>query len=118
MIKEFSIYIMAVLYIMAGLNHFVMPKFYLRIIPPYIPWHKDMNYISGAVEIILGTLLFFPAYSELAAWGIILLLIAVFPANLYHFTSYKARKGIPRWVLYLRLPFQAVLILWAYWYTY
>ncbi len=116
--KEITLYIMAVLYILAGANHFLNPKFYLHIIPPYIPWHKAMNYISGAIEIVLGILLLYPPYSTLAAWGIILLLIAVFPANVYHLTSSHPKKGIPKWVLYLRLPFQGVFILWAWWYTF
>ncbi|MEQ9287746.1 MAG: DoxX family protein [Cyclobacteriaceae bacterium] len=116
--KEASMYVMGVLYILAGINHFLKPKFYLRIIPPYIPWHKAMNYISGAAEVFLGLLLFCPPYSTMAAWGIILLLIAVFPANIYHLTSAKPGKGIPIWVLWLRLPFQAVFILWAWWYTF
>lgn len=115
--KEIGLYIMAVLYILAGMNHFVMPKFYVRIMPPYIPWHKFMNYISGVVEIILGLLLLYTPYSALAAWGIIVLLIAIFPANIYHFTSTKPKKKVSKWILLLRLPFQGVLILWAWWYT-
>ncbi len=116
--KEISLYIMAVLYILAGINHFVNPKFYLRIIPPYIPWHKAVNYISGATEIALGLLLLYPPYSNSGAWGIIVLLIAVFPANIYHLTSVKPGRGIPLWILTLRIPFQGVLILWAWWYTF
>jgi len=116
--KELSLYIMASLYIIAGINHFVNPKFYLRIIPLYIPWHKTVNYLSGASEIILGLLLFYPPYSTFAAWGIIVLLTAVFPANIYHLTSTKPGKGIPNWMLSLRLPFQGILILWAWWYTF
>ena len=78
---------MAISYIAAGLNHFRNAKFYLKIIPPSLPFPKWVNWISGAAEVILGILLFFPNYSSLAAWGIIALLIAVFPANIYHFTS-------------------------------
>ncbi|MCZ6692580.1 MAG: DoxX-like family protein [Bacteroidetes bacterium] len=109
---------MAILYILAGANHFVKPKFYLGIMPPYIPWHKAMIYISGAAEIIFGLLLFYPPLSTLGAWGIIVLLIAIFPANIYHLTSAKSGKGIPFWALYLRIPFQGVLILWAWWHTF
>ena len=116
--KEYSLYIMAVLYILAGANHFVNPKLYLRIIPPYIPWHKAMNYISGAAEIFLGLLLLCPPLSTLAARGIIVLLIAIFPANVYHITSAKPGKGIPIWALYLRIPLQGVFILWAWWHTF
>jgi len=108
---------MAILYIVAGINHFINAKFYLRIMPPYLPFHKWLNWISGIAEIILGVMLFFPEFRSIAAWGIIALLIAVFPANIYHFTS----KGktlpelkTPLWGLALRLPIQFLLIYWAY----
>ena len=116
--KEISLYIMAALYVVAGVYHFARPKFYLRIIPLYIPWHKAVNSITGAAEILLGLLLLYPPYSRIAAWGIIALLIAVFPANVNHLTSAKPGRGIPIWALYLRLPFQGFLILWAWWHTY
>ena len=112
-----GLYIMAGLYIFAGLMHFYKTKFYMRIMPPFIPFHMAMVYLSGAAEISLGILLFFPAYSAFAAWGIIVLLVAVFPANIYHLTSTKPGRGIPRWVLYFRLPLQGALIWWAYLYT-
>ena len=109
---------MASLYILAGIYHFVNPKFYLKIMPPYIPWHKTMNYLSGAAEIILGLLLLYPPYSTYAAWGIIALLIAIFPANVYHLTSAKANSKILIWVLWLRIPFQGIFIWWAWYYTF
>jgi uncharacterized membrane protein len=117
-LKEITLYIMASLYVLAGIYHFVNPQFYLRIIPPYIPWHKAMNFISGATEIILGLLLFYTPYSTYAAWGIIILLILIFPANIYHLSSTKPNKGIPIWVLWLRIPFQGIFIWWAWWYTF
>ena len=109
---------MAGIYILAGIYHFVNPKFYLKIIPPYIPWHKAVNYLSGATEIILGVLLFYPPYPTFAAWGIMGLLIAIFPANIYHLTSAKPGKGILIWVLWLRIPLQGLFIWWAWWYTF
>lgn len=116
-IKEISLYIMAIIYIAAGINHFINAKFYLRIIPPYLPFHKWLNWISGVAEIVLGVMLFFPEYRSLAAWGIIALLIAVFPANIYHFTSKGKTLPAPTWVLSMRIPMQFVLIYWAYLYT-
>lgn len=104
---------MSGLYIMGGVMHFVASKFYLRIMPRYIPYHNALVVISGVIEIVLGILLLFPAYRVLAAWGIIALLIAIFPANVNHLTSAKPGKGPPLWVLYLRLPLQGVLIWWA-----
>jgi uncharacterized membrane protein len=109
-----SLNFMAGFYILAGAMHFYQPKFYLRIMPPYIPFHLALVYISGAIEIIFGIFLLVPVFTSFAALGIIALLIAVFPVNVYHLTSTKRGRGIARWVLYLRLPLQGVLIWWAY----
>lgn len=107
---------MACLYILAGINHFAMPSFYLKIIPPFLPFPKVINTVSGIAEIVLGVLLFFPIYTVMAAWGIIILLIAVYPANIYHFMK-GLRKGKMVFVLAVRLPLQFLLIWWAFSYT-
>ncbi|WP_010571836.1 DoxX family protein [Leptospira broomii] len=114
--KTISLWIMATLYTMAGILHFVIPKFYLRIMPPWIPYHKLIVQLSGIAEILLGLGLFFPQTRSVAAWGIILLLIAVFPANVYHYQS-RTKRDPPTPLLILRLPLQLVLIYWAYIYT-
>ncbi|MEO9869806.1 DoxX family protein [Ekhidna sp.] len=107
---------MAILYIIAGVNHFVMPRFYKKIIPPFLPYPKLINWVSGIAEIVLGILLLIPSYTSLAAWGIILLLIVIYPANIYHFIKgWRKKKMI--WVLALRLPLQFLLIWWAYTFT-
>ena len=108
---------MAVIYIVAGINHFRNPRLYLKIIPPFFSKPKLLNTISGLAEIVLGLLLCIPQTSKPAAWGIILLLIAVFPANLYMFQNNKAGLGLPKWVRLIRLPLQLALIFWAYLYT-
>lgn len=113
---EISKYIMAVLYILAGLNHFVSPKFYYKITPPFFKNKPLINCLSGGAEIILGVLLF-TAFSSWAASGIIALLIAVFPANIYHLQQKGAGMKIPIWALWVRLPLQFVLIYWAYSFT-
>ncbi len=96
--------------------HFVRPEFYLKIIPPLLPWHLGLVYLSGFFEIALGLLLLVAKFSRLAAWGIIALLIAVFPANIYLYQHQELVPGSP--ILHLlRLPLQAVFILWAYWHT-
>lgn len=111
-----SLYVMAILYIVAGILHFVIPRFYLRIMPPYIPYPKFVVSISGVIEIALGALLLLPDTRQLGAWGVILLLIAVFPANLYHYQS-RRKTDPPKWALLLRLPTQLLLIYWAYTFT-
>lgn len=116
-IKPLSRVAMALLYVAAGINHFRQPRFYIRIIPPFLPFKRTINAVSGVAEIVLGALLLFPATSKVAAKGIILLLLAVFPANVYHFLARGAGMRIPQWALLLRLPMQGVLIAWAYWHT-
>ena len=116
-IKTVSLYVMAAFFALAGIGHFVITKFFLRIMPPYIPWHKPIVYLSGLAEIGLAVLLMMPQYRVWAAWGVVALLVAVFPANLYHFTSGGAGMRIPKWALALRLPLQVVLVCWAYWHT-
>ena len=108
---------MAILYILAGLNHFRNPGMYIKIIPPVFKNPKVINILSGAAEILLGILLTLSFSTHFAAWGIIALLIAVFPANLYMYQNKKASFGLPKWILFVRLPLQIVLIFWAFQYT-
>lgn len=114
--KEISLYIQAVFYIWAGINHFRMPKFYLKMMPDYLPMPKQLVDWSGIAEIFLGIGLLFEQTRSLVAWGIILLLIAVFPANIFMLTSGKFNK-IPKWFLYARFPLQILLIWWAFSFT-
>lgn len=111
-----SLYLQALIYIVAGLNHFISPRTYLAIMPPYIPAHQLIVTLSGVAEVILGIGLLFPATRSLSAWGLILLLIAVFPANVYMATSSRFRK-FPAWLRWARLPLQGLLIWWAYQFT-
>ena len=114
--NNLSLYIQALVYVVAGLNHFINPKMYLAIMPPYVPAHQLMVNLSGIAEVVLGLGLLFPATRSLSAWGLILLLIAIFPANVYMATADRFHdiSGLIRWG---RLPLQGVLIWWAYRYT-
>ncbi len=120
MIKRGLLGLMGIAYVGAGVMHFVNPDFYLPMMPPYLPWHLELIYLSGVAEIVLGVAVLVPALRVWAAWGIIALLIAVFPANI-HIALYNVPlggategAGILNWV---RLPIQALLIAWAWWYT-
>ena len=104
-------------FVLAGLNHFVNPAFYLRIMPPYLPWHTFLVYLSGFFEIALGLLVIVPKLTRIAAWGLIALLIAVFPANIHMAMNTNLYPDINPIILWLRLPLHAVLVVWAYWYT-
>ena len=117
MTLPWHIYLMAIIYFTAGLNHFRKPKLYIKIIPTYFKNPGLLNKISGIAEIILGILLCFPLTTSLASWGVIALLIAVFPANIYMYQNDKAGLGLPKWIRLLRLPLQLGLIFWAYQYT-
>jgi len=110
-------YLMAVIYILAGINHFRNPKLYERIMPPYIPAHKNMVVFSGLAEMILGMMLLIPENQHIAAWGIILMLIVFFTVHIHMLQDERASMKLPRWVLILRIPLQFGLIFWAYQYT-
>jgi len=114
--KTISKYLLALFMVGAGSLHFIGPDSYLKIMPLYLPWHLELVYLSGFFEIVLGFLLLIPRFSRLAAWGIIALLIAVFPANIFLYQHQEVMPGPPMLHL-LRLPLQAVFILWAYWHT-
>ena len=115
-IKVISKTLLAFFLIIAGTLHFVRPEFFLKIMPPYLPLHKELVLLSGAVEILLGVSLLIPRLSRIAAWGIMTLMFAVFPANIYLFQHQEILPAPPL-VHMLRLPMQAVFILWAYWHT-
>ncbi|MEZ6126789.1 MAG: DoxX family protein [Planctomycetaceae bacterium] len=115
-IKPFSKILLAIFMMFAGTMHFVNPGFFLKIMPPYLPLHKELVLLSGAIEILLGVLLLVPKCSHLAAWGVIALLIAVFPANV-HLYQHQEILPAPPIVHLLRLPLQGVFIFWAYWHT-
>ena len=108
---------MAVLYIAAGVNHFRSPGFYYKIMPPYLPYPYQLIYASGICESAFGFLLFFAETRRFAAWGIIVLLIAVFPANIQMLINYIHEKNPHLWVAVIRLPLQLPLIWWAYSFT-
>ena len=115
-LKLISRWLLATLFIVAGILHFVRTDVFAAIVPPYLPAPELLVYVSGAFETIGGFGLLIPKFRQMACWGLILLLIAVFPANLYMATDPKAfvDAGIPLWALYLRLPLQVVLILWVW----
>ncbi len=110
-------WLFGILFILAGLNHFRSPDFYINIMPPYLPWHRELVAISGVAEIALGALLLFRRWAVLAGWGLIALLVAVFPANLHMAMHPELYPSISPAALWLRLPIQGLLIAWAYWYT-
>ncbi len=118
-VKEKLRIILAICIIIVGIAHFALPDPFIKIVPPYLPNHAALVYISGFFEILGGIGILVPPVSQAAAWGLLLLFIAVFPANINMAVNAIDLPNIPdssvlRWG---RLPFQAVLIAWAWWYT-
>ena len=115
--------ILGLFYVVAGINHFRSPLSYVAIMPPYIPWPLVMIYISGVAEILggIGVLVpdgfVFPRMRAFAAWGLVLMLIAVLPVHINMCLHPEQFPGVPLWAIWLRLPLQLPLILWAWYYT-
>ena len=120
--KRLLLWLMAAFYVVAGSNHLVNPDFYVANIPPGLPEPAWLNLFAGLAEIALGVYVLEPRTRALAAWGLIALLLAIFPANLYVALENVGMPGgqpgagnpLVNWV---RLPFQALFIAWAFWYT-
>ena len=116
-LKTPSRYLLALFFIAAGLNHFWHTSFYVAMMPPYLPAPLVLVYLSGLAEIGLGALLLFSRWQVLAGWGLIALSVAVFPANVHMALNPELFTQFSWTGLWLRLPLQAVVIAWAYWYT-
>ena len=108
---------MGLFYIQIGIKHFTNVDWFIQIMPPYMPFHKEFVYLSGILEIVFGVMLLFEKTRFLAGWGLILLLIAVFPANIYLAQTNGAAMGTSAIIAWGRLPFQGVFIALAYWHA-
>jgi uncharacterized membrane protein len=116
-IRSVSIGLMSFLFIAAGVNHFVSPDVYLKIMPGYLPWPLALVYVSGFFEVVGGIGVAVPRLRRAAGWGLIALLIAVFPANVDMLVNADQFPAIPVWALVARMPLQGVLIAWVWWAT-
>jgi uncharacterized membrane protein len=111
--------ILGLLFIISGSLHFIAPQPYVKIVPPYLPAHLPIVHISGAAEILGGIGLLIPSTRHAAAWGLVVLLIAILPANIYMATAHLPAPGVmgQSWAQWLRVPLQLPLIYWAWLYT-
>lgn len=114
MLRTLSLLLLSAFFILAGINHFLHPRMYVAMIPPSLPRPDLLNAISGAAEIAGGIGILVPQLRTAAAWGLIVLLIAVFPANIRMVFHGMPGVTIPPWVLWARLPLQFVLIAWVH----
>jgi len=118
-IKLITIYFMSISYTYVGVRHFIDPDFFLAIMPNYLPYHLEFVYLSGIAEITFGILLLFKKTRTYAAYGLIILLVCVFPANIHLVESELSQSilGATKNQTIIRLPFQILFISLAYWHS-
>ena len=115
--KYILIIISSVFYVIVGIKHFIDPNYFLAIVPPFLPYQLELVYVSGFFEILFGIMILIPKYRYLGSIGLILLLVAVFPANIYLALNAQAQEAIgatqdfATW----RLPVQGIFIWVANW---
>ena len=107
--------LLAIFMIAIGLDHFVNPDFFVRIVPRVLPAPLVLVQVSGVFEVLGGVGLLIPRVRRAAGIGLVLLYIAVFPANVNMVLHPELGGSIPLWALWLRLPFQIVFIALALW---
>jgi uncharacterized membrane protein len=117
--KAFALYLLAAFFVGGGIMHFMNPGFYLPMMPPYLPLHLELVYLSGVAEIVGGVGVLVPRWRSAAGFWVIAVLVAVFPANLHMALNMISPPGLEasQMALWLRLPMQGVFILWAWWAT-
>ncbi len=116
MTMPWHFYLMAAIYIIAGLMHFIRPKMYMRILPGYLPGHKFLVNATGLAEVVLGIALFFLMTKDIALYLIIAMLVFFLPVHFHMLFDKRASMGLPKWILILRIPLQFGLMYWTYWY--
>ena len=112
--RKFSLFGLSLFFIYFGIDHFINPEFYLSIMPPAFPLHVEAVYISGFFEILGGISVLIAPLRKIAGWGLVALLICVYPANIYMAITPEAFPEISIELLYFRLPLQFLFIYWAY----
>ena len=118
-IKLFTIYFMSIAYTYVGIRHFIDPDFFLAIMPNYFSLHLFFVYLTGLMEVVFGVLLFFRKTRKIAAYGLIVLLVIVFPANIHLVQSELSQSilDVTKDQSIIRLPFQGLFLLLAYWHS-
>ncbi|TSD63373.1 DoxX family protein [Inquilinus sp. KBS0705] len=117
-LKKISLVTIVILYFLAGLNHFIHPTGYVNIIPHYLPYVAILNILAGIAEILFALLLIRSKTRKVAAWGIILMLIAFLPVHITMLANAPFKLGnllVTPTIAWARLALQPVLMLWAWW---
>jgi len=114
--KQISLLLLAAAFTYVGVHHFVAPAFYVSIMPDYMPWHLELVYISGVFEVMGGLGLLWGRTRRIACWGLLALLVAVYPANINMLMNPEKFPDIPYWALWVRMPLQFLAAAWI-WYA-
>ena len=112
--KKIVLFGLAAFFINVGVDHFVNPDFYLSIMPPAFPLHLEAVYVSGFFEVLGGVGVLIPRLRKIAGWGLVALLVAVYPANIYMAITPEAFPEASVALLYVRLVFQFLFFYWAF----
>ena len=117
--KPLTIYVMSIMYIFIGIRHFTDPQYFLDIVPPQLPFKLFLVYFTGLIEVVGGVAILAPKTRKAGAYLLILLLVSVFPANIYLYVSETPQNllGISKIDALIRMPFQAPLIILAFWHS-
>lgn len=118
LLKRIGFIMLIVFYIAAGVNHFIHPDGYIRIIPAYIPLHHTVNILAGLCEVVFGVMLIFRQTRPAAVWLIILMLAAFLPVHIDMLVHAPLRVGsiiVTPLIAWARLLLQPVLMYWAWW---
>lgn len=117
--KRIGLLLLALFFVYAGVSHFTETEQFVAIVPSWLPAPLALVYVSGVFEIVLGLGALLPRSRALAGWGLVALLVAVFPANVQMAVDAQRwlAQGVPTWALYVRLPLQLALVAWAWWAT-
>ena len=114
-LRNLTLGLLGIAFMAVGITHFTNEEFFVAIMPPYLPWHRELVYISGVFEILGGAGLLIPRLRTIAGWGLIALMIAVFPANIHMAMNPDQFPDVSTTALYLRLPMQFVMIGIVWW---
>jgi uncharacterized membrane protein len=115
--KRLALLGLALFFVVGGANHFLNPDYYVPMMPPQLPAHLELVYLSGVFEILGGIGVLVPRVRSAAGWGLIALLVAIFPANVHMALNPESFPDIAPAALYARLPFQVLFVVWAWWAT-
>jgi uncharacterized membrane protein len=116
-LRRAALWALCLFFVVAGINHFVNPDFYLAMMPPWVPLHREAVWLSGVLEVAGGLAVLAPRARAMAGWALVALLVAIFPANLHMAVNPELYPDFGATVLWARLPFQALFIAWAWWAT-